>query len=368
MVVMPRPSVALALLLAGSVVACLPTAPADSPFPSLAPATPSPSPSFVRPTPTPLPSFALYVVRRGDTLSTIASRFRTSGRSLAYWNRGGYPSLDPESGSYAPNRIRAGWVLRLIPGVEVDEDALPAPSRPVPSPSLAGDPSLDPSGAGPSPSGPTVGQASAIVRHGPRDSNLVALTFELSGSLTPAIDIMDQLIQDRIPATIFTTGETGTTTDDGVAILELVASHRDLFSLGNLSWSFPDLRGSTDAAIRDQLVRTENAVVASINVSTKPWFRPPYGEIDDQIPATAGAAGWSTIVLWDVDSMDGRSLADGGPSADAITKTVVGKARAGSIIRLHLGGDQTLAALPGIVDGLEARGLTPVTMERLLRP
>ena len=32
---------------------------------------PTPAPSFVRPTPTPLPTFLTYVVRSGDTLSSI---------------------------------------------------------------------------------------------------------------------------------------------------------------------------------------------------------------------------------------------------------------------------------------------------------
>jgi hypothetical protein len=86
------------------------------------PSGPTPPPSFVRPTPTPLPTFLSYVVKAGDTLSSIAKAHGTTARSLAFWNRTTYPSLDPDSSEYDPNRIAIGWVLLLVPGIEIDED------------------------------------------------------------------------------------------------------------------------------------------------------------------------------------------------------------------------------------------------------
>jgi hypothetical protein len=92
------------------------------------PTGPTPIPSFVRPTPTPLPTFLAYVVKSGDNLNTIAHRFGTTGRSIAFWNRGTYPSLDPEAPNYKPNLVRIGWTLVLIPNVVVDEQTLPEPT------------------------------------------------------------------------------------------------------------------------------------------------------------------------------------------------------------------------------------------------
>jgi LysM domain-containing protein len=91
-------------------------------------------PSFVRPTPTPQPTFFTYVVRRGDTLTSIARAHHTTARSIAFWNRVQHPSLDPDSSSYAPNRIEVGWILLLVPDLELDPEELEPEPTPAPSP------------------------------------------------------------------------------------------------------------------------------------------------------------------------------------------------------------------------------------------
>ena len=125
---------ALTLATAAGAGACVPepanraTPPADvgaTPTPVPTPAGPTPTPSFVRPTPTPAPTFLVYTVKTGDTLEKIAKRYHTTVRSISYWNRATYPSLDPESSKYKPNDIKVGWTLQLIPGVQIDEEELP---------------------------------------------------------------------------------------------------------------------------------------------------------------------------------------------------------------------------------------------------
>lgn len=95
---------------------------------------PSAPPSFVRPTPTAQPTFFAYVVKRGDTLTSIARAHRTTARSIAFWNRVEHPSLDSDSSSYAPNRIEIGWILLLVPDLELDPEELEPEPTPAPSP------------------------------------------------------------------------------------------------------------------------------------------------------------------------------------------------------------------------------------------
>ena len=123
-----------ALLIAVILAGCVPepsnrisagATPTPTATPVPTPAGPTPTPSFVRPTPTPQPTFFSYTVVSGDSLGAIAKRFKTSARSIAYWNRAAYPSLDPESGSYRPDYLKVGWILALIPNAEVDPEDLP---------------------------------------------------------------------------------------------------------------------------------------------------------------------------------------------------------------------------------------------------
>jgi LysM domain len=115
------------------------TSPAPTAPPASAtPAGPTPSLTFSRPTATPQPTFFSYRVRTGDTVTSIAREFETTARSIGYWNREAYPSLDPDSSRYNPNNIRVGWTLLLIPGVEVDPDEITPPPTAAPASPEAG--------------------------------------------------------------------------------------------------------------------------------------------------------------------------------------------------------------------------------------
>jgi peptidoglycan/xylan/chitin deacetylase (PgdA/CDA1 family) len=94
------------------------------------------------------------------------------------------------------------------------------------------------------------------------------------------------------------------------------------------------------------------------------WFRPSQTQYSTPlIEQEAREAGYPTCVSYDVDSLD---YTDPGP--DAIAAAVLGSARPGSIISLHLGHSGTVTALSAIVRGLASRGLRPVTLTDLLSP
>jgi peptidoglycan/xylan/chitin deacetylase (PgdA/CDA1 family) len=374
----------LLALVALTLVPGLVPGPGGSPSPAAAaspslPATPGASPTFGYPTPSPEPTFAAVRVRVGDSLTTIATAYRTTPRSIAWWNRGTYPSLDPESPGYDPNDLKPGWILVLIPGTIVDEEnppsPSPAPATPQPSPTPEPTATSTPrptATSGPSPSvspspKPTAEPPSlaAIVSHGSRSSGRIALTFDMGGRVVPALDIVNWLIDHEVHATIFPTGETGTTTT-GKAVLALVAAHPELFDLGNHSWDHPYFTKLSAAQMATELQTTEAAVAPLAGQSTKPWFRPPYGAVNAAVQAGVAAAGWGYVVMWDVDTIDWKPVKQGGPTADDIVAKVTANAKAGSIVLMHLGGYKTLDALPGILAAVEAKGLQPATLGELL--
>ena len=181
-------------------------------------ATPAPSASGpsrpFRPTPAPAPTFATWLVRQGDTLSALARRFETTPESLAYWNRARYPSLDPDSPAYRPDRIEAGWQLTYLPGLVVDPENLPPPSGPPTTPGAAAT-------AGPYPTLPASGAAALVVR-GPAGGDAVALTFDYAGGPGAgpggAGAVIQWLVAGGIPATVFV-APSAANDPDGAAIL-----------------------------------------------------------------------------------------------------------------------------------------------------
>ena len=167
--------------------------PTPTPFPTpTPPPTPTPTPS-----PKPTPTAFIYTVKAGDNLLNIAKRYKTTGRSIAYWNRATYPSLDPDSPKYDPNRIEVGWKLSIIPGVTID-DAVESPpgSSPTPEPTIA---------LGPAETPPADG-AGLLVTHGSRASNVVVLTFDLGGPPEPALPIVRWLVEQRGPGDVLRHG------------------------------------------------------------------------------------------------------------------------------------------------------------------
>jgi peptidoglycan/xylan/chitin deacetylase (PgdA/CDA1 family) len=324
-----------------------------------------PAPTFVRPTPSPIPTFTSYVVKAGDTLNSIATQFDTTARSIAWWNRGTYPSLDPESDGYNPDRLDIGWTLALIPHTVVDDTNPPGPS---PSPAPSAVPTAGPTAKPtpkptPKPSAATGG--ATVISHGSRSKPQIALTFDMGGRLDPAVAIVQWLIDHGVHATLFPTGKSGTETVQGLQAMQLAATRPDLFDFGNHSWDHPDFRNLTAAQITEQLTRTEAALTPIVG-STKPWFRPPFGGWNADVRAAVGSAGWQYMVMWDVDMIDWRPEADGGPTAADMEAKLRAKAQGGSIVLMHLGGFNTLEALPGLLDGCADLGLQPVTLDEML--
>jgi peptidoglycan/xylan/chitin deacetylase (PgdA/CDA1 family) len=208
------------------------------------------------------------------------------------------------------------------------------------------------------------------VWHASRTGNELALTFDMGGRVGDALEIVDWLVDHGVHATIFMTGAMAdnTNTDAGRRVLAIIDEHPQLFTLGNHSYTHRDFRTLTVAQIRDELRRTETALARYCSQDPRPFFRPPNGGYDADVLAAVGAAGYRYTVTWDIDTIDWRPVANDppGPTADQIVAKVLGNAKGGSIVLMHLGGYNTFAALPRVVAGLRAAGYDLVTLDEML--
>jgi peptidoglycan/xylan/chitin deacetylase (PgdA/CDA1 family) len=198
---------------------------------------------------------------------------------------------------------------------------------------------------------------------------MIALTFDMGGRVGDALQIVSWLAEHQIHASVFMTGSMADSanTDAGRRVLAIIDAHPGLFTLGNHSYTHRDFRTLSAGEIRDELQRTE-AAIAPYCSQTLRLFRPPNGGYNAGVLAAVGAAGYPLTVTWDIDTIDWRPINNDppGPTADDIVAKVLGSAQGGSIVLMHLGGFETFAALPRVVDGLLDRGFRLVTLDEML--
>jgi len=207
----------------------------------------------------------------------------------------------------------------------------------------------------------------------------VALTFDMGGRMDPAVEIMTFLVNNRVCATIFATGVMSQT-PQGQQVMSIIRAHPELFEIANHSMYHCDLArggggsptttpctGSFDAnRIRRELTDAEAVLRSGTGQNPQPYWRPPYGSTNQVVLDAAASVGYTRTFLWDIDTVDWKPIADGGPTAEQIAANVVGNASNGSNVLLHLGGYETLDALRLIVPGLRERGFTVTSLSDLL--
>ncbi|HUG92688.1 MAG TPA: polysaccharide deacetylase family protein [Planctomycetaceae bacterium] len=196
----------------------------------------------------------------------------------------------------------------------------------------------------------------------------MALTLDMGGRVDPAVQIMEWMVANRIKSTIFMTGAMvdNVNTDAGRRVLEIVDQNRDLFELSNHSYTHPDFRDLTAAQMANELRRTEETFAKYTNLSARPMWRPPYGGWNNAVLAAVGPAGYPYTIMWDIDTIDWRPESEGGPTTQFMINKVVNNAQGGSIVLMHLGGWNTLDALPGMVAGLRAKGFEFAKVSEML--
>jgi peptidoglycan/xylan/chitin deacetylase (PgdA/CDA1 family) len=100
----------------------------------------------------------------------------------------------------------------------------------------------------------------------------------------------------------------------------------------------------------------------SLTGSIGRWFRPSQTQhANAMIKNQARQVGYATCLSYDVDSLDYTD-----PGASAVVANTLKAVGNGSIISLHLGHAGTVTAMAPLLRGLRERGLTPVTVSKLL--
>ncbi len=187
------------------------------------------------------------------------------------------------------------------------------------------------------------------------DGPFIALTFDDGPNATLTPKLLDLLAARHLKATFFVVGQNAAEFPD---ILKRAV--REGHEIANHSWSHPNLAKMSDDAVRRELQKTDDAIVAAIG-KRPTLLRPPYGSI------TARQKKWIhdefgyRIIIWDVDPLDWKR-----PGPSVVTARILKETTAGSIVLSHDIHPPTIEAMPGTFDQLIKKGFKSVTVTELL--
>jgi peptidoglycan/xylan/chitin deacetylase (PgdA/CDA1 family) len=202
----------------------------------------------------------------------------------------------------------------------------------------------------------TVTNRGGDIVHGPRTRPRIALTFHGAGTPTITAEVLGLLASHHAKATIFAVG-TWLEQDPKLAQDIVTAGHE----LGNHTLHHFAMR-SLGAAEAIAEVAGCAEILHKLTGSSQRWFRPSGTPTSTPvIRAAARRFGYLNCVSYDVDSLDYTD-----PGASVVTSNVLGNAKAGSIVSMHLGHIGTVNALPAVLAGLAAHALRPVTLSDLV--
>jgi peptidoglycan/xylan/chitin deacetylase (PgdA/CDA1 family) len=208
-------------------------------------------------------------------------------------------------------------------------------------------------------SGVTAVSATEIAR-GNTVRKQVALTFDAGGEDgVRAASILDTLRAKGVRATFFVEGEWASQSDTYRGLVRRMASEGH--EIGNHTLTHPYSTTLADAAFCAELNQADRVISGIDGRTTRPLWRPPYGDRDARIRALAAGLGYRTI-YWTVDPRDW----DASVTEQMIYDRVMTGVQPGAIVLLHVGGANTWKVLPRLIDGIKAAGYQPALVSTVI--
>ncbi|HKP05101.1 MAG TPA: glycosyltransferase [Chthoniobacterales bacterium] len=207
-------------------------------------------------------------------------------------------------------------------------------------------------------------QFPTLYHQGAGTAHQVALTFDDGPDPKWTPKILDILKAENVKAAFFVVGANAEEYPD--LVRRIVAEGHEI---GNHTYYHPNLALAWPEHVRVELNATQ-LLLETITGRSTTLFRPPYAadtspsRVSELTPLQMAQDLGYLVVLENIDPQDWAR-----PGADIILQRVKQQRRDGSIILLHdAGGDreETVEALPRILDYLKTRGDTVVSLSTLL--
>lgn len=196
------------------------------------------------------------------------------------------------------------------------------------------------------------------IGHGPRDRPRVALTFHGNGDPATGRAVLAEAERAGARVTVLAIGSWLDAHPD-MARRILDGGHE----LGNHTQRHLAINDMAEAEAYAEITGCAQRL-KRLTGSIGTWFRPSQTQYATPlVQKLAQRAGYPHVLSYDVDSLDFTS-----PGAAAVIRNVTGTIHGGSVVSLHFGYADTVAAMPPLLEELARRTLRAVTTTELLTP
>ena len=127
--------------------------------------------------------------------------------------------------------------------------------------------------------------------------------------------------------------------------------------VANHTYNHADLTTLDAEGVKEELQRNEDEIMSMFGVSSKPYFRPPYGRYNDAVLKAAGEIGFTRPVMW-----NGTTGDEAKTSSRVIYMRCIRYMLPQQIVLGHLNYETIIPILDKVKGLLDDRGLTAVTV------
>lgn len=186
-----------------------------------------------------------------------------------------------------------------------------------------------------------------------REDKVIAISFDAAWGGDKTLGILDILDEYDVKTTFFLVD---IWTQKYPDLVREIASRGH--ELGNHSTTHPQMSRLSEAQIKTEL-NTQADNVQAITGVRPVLFRPPYGDYNNRVIATARAQGYIPI-QWSVDSLDWKNRG----VQEIVTRAT--KVNSGDIVLFHNDSQYILDALPQVLKFYTENGYSVVPISEIL--
>lgn len=200
-------------------------------------------------------------------------------------------------------------------------------------------------------------QVKGEISRGNPNKKQIIFTFDTGAGTNSAQKILEVARQHAVTITFFSTGKFAEKNPD--LIKQISTAGHEIF---NHTYSHPYLTKITDEQIKEELQKADQIISGLTGQTTKPYFRPPYGDRNAHVLAVAADLGWRSV-YWTTDALDWETS----KTADDVKQRIYGNLKPGAIFLMHAGDDITGQVLDEVFTHVESQGYKIVSLSEGLK-